>query len=824
MKHATYVLAAVAASLAVLPALGADLLVVPPSGGRGPAEAGTTNGSNAVLDVRDFGAVGDGKTLSTQAIQKAVDECAAGGGGTVLFPAGTWLTGTVYLQSNVTLLVDEGCTLLGSRDRGDYAGPRTSTEPGGRADDFRYAAILAGSDLENVTLRGPGTIDGQGDAFRDKSKLRPKNIYLQRCRNVTVEGLRLRNAGCWMQHYRQCEGLTIRRIDVFNHVAFNNDGLNVDSCLGVLIEDCRVDSDDDAVVLKSLSLQPCRDVVIRRCTVSSHCNAIKMGTESGGGFQDVTVSDCTVHSPRESQKIYGAQRGLAGIALEIVDGGTLKNVTVSNVRIDGVTAALFLRLGNRARIYEQDGSKPGVGTFRNVILRDLVAENTSEVGCSITGLPGHPIQDVLLENIRISFDGGGTGNLVSREVPEREDAYPESTMFGTLPAWGLFCRHAEGLVFRNVELRTREPDLRHAMVFDDVRRLELHALDADWSEGAAALLRLAQVEDATIRGCRSPAPTDSFLLAEGDRTAGIVIEENHFGSTAQDVKPAVETYRNPVIDQNLADPAVIFHEGTYYLYGTGEVDGDSGYRAYTSKDLVNWEQGPVVFQPGQPHVWAPDVWRDPASGRFWLYYTADRTVGVAEAAGPLGPFIIRRKLFDSAIDAHLFQDDDGRLYLYFVEVPGFRITVQPMAGPGEPSGEPKVILQPESDWETRNGRVTEGPWMIKHGGRYYLLYSGSGASTADYAVGYATSSSPTGPFTRAAENPILHRSEGLFGPGHGCAVRDGRGQWWFVYHQKRTDRREWDRFISIDRLEFDQQGRLGGRATRGSPQPAPVAP
>jgi beta-xylosidase len=284
-----------------------------------------------------------------------------------------------------------------------------------------------------------------------------------------------------------------------------------------------------------------------------------------------------------------------------------------------------------------------------------------------------------------------------------------------------------------------------------------------------------------------------------------------------------DTYANPVIEKDvLADPVVIFHDNLYYLYATGEVDGDNGYRAYTSTDLVNWKRGPVVFRPGQPHIWAPDLWQDPDSGRFYLYYTANQTVGVAEADSPLGPFKVPRKLFDRAIDAHLFRDDNGQLYLYFVQLPGFRITVQPMASPTEVAGEPQVVLQPESPWEVRNGQVTEGPWMVKHDGRYYLLYSGSGANTPDYAVGYATSDSPVGPFTRASHNPILHRSDGLFGPGHGCAIQDQAGQWWFVYHQKDSDRRAWDRFICIDRLQFDSRGQLQGRATRGTQQPAPV--
>ncbi|MGQ9592022.1 MAG: glycoside hydrolase family 43 protein, partial [Planctomycetota bacterium] len=285
-----------------------------------------------------------------------------------------------------------------------------------------------------------------------------------------------------------------------------------------------------------------------------------------------------------------------------------------------------------------------------------------------------------------------------------------------------------------------------------------------------------------------------------------------------------DTYENPVIEGNLADPCVIFHEGVYYLYATGEVDGDSGTRVYTSPNLVDWERGPVVFRPGEPHVWAPDVSRDPRTGRFYLYYTVNQTVGVAEADGPLGPFAIRRRFFDRAIDAHLFRDDDERLYLYFVKLPGFRICVQPMASPTEPEGEPKAILWPEADWEKRAGEVTEGPWMLKRGGRYYLLYSGSGANTPDYAVGYAVSESPLGPFRRAAENPIVRRSESVFGPGHGCAIRDGAGRWWHVYHQKRTDRVEWDRFIAIDPLWFDGEGRLSSRATRGAREPAPVPP
>lgn len=463
--------------------------------------------AEAAVDIRECGAVPDGKTICTAAIQQAIDRCAAQGGGVVRVPSGTWLTGTLYLKSRVTLYLAKGSTLLGSRDRSDYGRPRKAVG-GDQPSSFAYGAILAGANLHDVAITGEGTIDGQGDAFRDKTKLRPKAIYLTGCRDVLVENVTLRNAGSWMQHYRDCDRLTIRKITVFNHVSFNNDGLNIDSCRDVTIADCRVDSDDDGIVLKSLSRKPCRNVSIHGCVVSSHCNAIKMGTESGGGFQNIRVADCQVHSPRDSQVIYGRQRGLAGIALEIVDGGTLQNVDVSQIKIDGVSVAIFLRLGNRARVFETGQAKPGVGRFSQVTLSDITATNTSDIGCSITGLPGHPVEGVTLSGIAIGFDGGGTKEQTTRAIPEREAAYPESTMFGALPAYGFFCRHAKGLTFRNVKLHTTNPDLRHAMVFEDVEDLRIDGLDVPQADGAAAPVRFAQVRKAVVLNGPPPVTAD----------------------------------------------------------------------------------------------------------------------------------------------------------------------------------------------------------------------------------------------------------------------------------------------------------------------------
>ena len=484
----------------------------------------TIGSAKKPYNILDFDAIPDSKTLCTQAIQNAVDQCAESGGGTVYFPAGTWLTGTIYLESHITLRLDSGCLLLGSKEKKDYGRP--CKLHGTEGETFSYWAIIAGKNLNNVSICGRGTIDGQGANFKYKNGSRPKNIYLENCSDVLIEGINMRSAGSWMQHYRRCDRLTIRDITVFNHVSYNNDGLNIDSCRDVIITGCRVDSDDDAIVLKSLSLNPCKNITISDCIVSSHCNSIKMGTESGGGFQNINITNCTICSPRYSKVIYGRQRGLAGVALEIVDGGTLDRVAVSNLTIKGVTVPIFMRLGNRARLYENDQSKPDIGKLRNVIISNIVATDCSQIGCSITGLPGHNIENVNLTNIHLGFEGTGTKKDTSREIPEKPTSYPESVMFGTLPAYGFFCRHVKGLKLHNVRFDTSAPDYRHAIVFDDVDKAVIDSLDAPFASNAAGMFKCTNSRNVIIRNCQPPNPTDLFLYLEGSRTKNVLLLSN----------------------------------------------------------------------------------------------------------------------------------------------------------------------------------------------------------------------------------------------------------------------------------------------------------
>jgi polygalacturonase len=414
------------------------------------------------VNVRDLGAVPDGKTLCTSAIQKAIDRCSESGGGTVLLPPGVWLSGTLFLKNNVTLYLAAGSTLLGSTDAKDY--PETNVKIRSYTDTYVGQSLIAGENVQNVSIRGRGIIDGQGAKFRFRGngyRHRPYTIRLVGCHDVLVEDVRLRNSAMWMQHYLACDRVRIHGVQVSSHVNGNNDGLDIDGCHDFVVSDCIIDSDDDAIVLKATSPRSNENVTIANCVLSSLCNALKMGTESTGGCKNLTITNCAIHKPRPSE------RGIAGIALEIVDGGALDRVTISNITIDGYLSPIFLRLGNRARPYTDGAPKPPIGTLRNVILSNIVATDASKIGCPIAGIPGHRIENVTLSNIRCEFEGGVTAKKIRHNIAESEDVYPECAMFGTLPAYGLYCRHVKGLRLLNVQFALSKPDARPAMVFDD---------------------------------------------------------------------------------------------------------------------------------------------------------------------------------------------------------------------------------------------------------------------------------------------------------------------------------------------------------------------
>lgn len=421
-----------------------------------------------VFRPQDYGATPDGAALCTEAIQQAIDACAETGGGTVRLAGGDFVSGTLFLKNNVTLDIAENAVLLGSTNLDDY--PSTIPEYRSYTDNYTERSLIYGENLTNIVITGKGRIDGRGAAFEGEWKLRPYLLRLVTCRNIQVRDVTLRNSPMWMQHYLACDNVTIQNIRVYNHCNRNNDFIDIDGCHNVLIEDCVGDTDDDGITLKSTSARACENVVIRNCTVSSHCNAIKCGTESNGGFKNITIENCTIKPSADTEPIFGRPTGLAGVALEVVDGGTMRNVLVSDIDIEGTLAPIFLRLGNRARPFLKGAPKPEVGVLRDVIIRNIRAKEASAMGCPIAGLPGHPIQNLTLENVAMSFAGGGKETDRTRNFDEKAADYPECKMFAPrLPAFGLYCWHVDGLILNNVKLTATAPDARPAVALEDVR-------------------------------------------------------------------------------------------------------------------------------------------------------------------------------------------------------------------------------------------------------------------------------------------------------------------------------------------------------------------
>jgi len=282
----------------------------------------------------------------------------------------------------------------------------------------------------------------------------------------------------------------------------------------------------------------------------------------------------------------------------------------------------------------------------------------------------------------------------------------------------------------------------------------------------------------------------------------------------------VRTFKNPILPNEIeagADPAVFYIDGVYYFYSTNK-----DRAVYKSTDLVHWEKGPVVLSDEFKGCWAPEIYHNPDDGRFYMYYTKRYKIGVAVADRPDEMFTDLGFIVLSGIDAHMFRDDDGRLYLYFVRTPDSSIYCVPMKTPTETGGPVTECFRISQSWETNAFPINEGPWMVKRDGTYTLLYSGSDGQSEYYAVGCAAAPTPIGPFTKYPDNPVFQDLKNVSGSGHGAVTFDRTGQLWHLYNQKTDRQKGWKRDICMDRVAFDDNGRFGGTPTRGVEQPVPV--
>lgn len=451
-------------------------------------------------NVLQQGAVGDGKTLNTKSLQSAIDALHAKGGGQLYFPAGRYLTGSLQLKSNVTLYLEKEAVLLGSTSPYDYPGFSTEKELKVNNDHFDQALIYA-EGVENIGITGEGCIDGQGrelaltidslhhtgelvdkhyNTYRKRPNTRPKLLFMRNCRKVELRKTNFRSGAAWGLSFSLCTDLTIDSLHVENRAYWNNDGIDISDCKDVRISNCFINSADDGICLKSHNRGAWNDrVSISNCHIISSASAIKFGTESLGGFKNVTIDNIRIKDTFRS-----------AIAIESVDGAEIENVQVSNVHAVNTGNAIFIRLGHRS------GEQPGC--LRNVTIKDVYVEvpfgrpdiNYDLHGpavtffhnpfpSSISGIPGHDIENVKLENIEIVCPGRATRGMaymsVSRlkDVPENEKGYPEFTMFEELPSWGFYVRHVKGIQMHNIKLRLQEDDFRPAFVFDRVSDVRL---------------------------------------------------------------------------------------------------------------------------------------------------------------------------------------------------------------------------------------------------------------------------------------------------------------------------------------------------------------
>jgi polygalacturonase len=485
----------------------------------------------ATFDVKAFGAKADGKTQDREAINKAIDAAAAAGGGTVYFSAGTYVTGSIHLRSKISLQLEHGTVIEASTDPATYDAPLNS--------------LIWGDGVENVSIVGGGLISGKA-LIRFGGNMGDKAIALRLSRNVTLRDFSLLNGGSCAILATGVDNLTVDNVKIDT----NRDGLDLDACRNVRVSNVSVNApNDDAICMKTRGGigfgRSVENVTITNVLVSGYdigslldgtykrtlkqapdrdgpTGRIKIGTESGGDFKNITISNAVFDRSR-------------GLALETVDGAHMEDIAISNITMRDVSnSPIFIRLGSRMRETAPEGTT--IGSARRVTISNVVVYDADPRYPSIiTGIPGHDVEDIKLSGIRILSRGGLTLDQVAKQpadmvstfffrapggvpprepfdTPEREKEYPEPSMFGLLPAYAFFIRHAKGIELNDVEVGFIGEDRRPAFVLDQVNGVDFQHVKAQKAAGVSTIV-LKNVENFTSRGC-TPLPDTQVSKAE----------------------------------------------------------------------------------------------------------------------------------------------------------------------------------------------------------------------------------------------------------------------------------------------------------------------
>lgn len=444
------------------------------------------NGLSLADDIIVEGASPD---LSTRLIQQAVDACAAQGGGRVVLRAGRYRSGTVFLRGGVTLHLEKDAVLCGSADIADY-----HVKPvvnGARINNGVATALIFAEKAAHIGLTGEGVVDGNGEAFWEKkespadwiesrkpiglwipgfgcqAKPRPRAlVLLVDCRDVDIRDVTLRGSPAWTLHLLACTQVTIRGMTLRGAVhGSNTDGVDLDACSDVLMEDCDIETGDDALCLKNTNTwnlrRPSRRITARRCRLASTTHGFTIGTETQSDFEDITLVDSRIEKS-------GEWRTLTGIGLSILDGGAIRGVRIENVTVADSVAPIQLRLGNAGRGQEvrAPGSISGLTLERITILRAFG-------NCLIAGLAGHPLRNVALRRVTMEFDVAADPALIMRDVPELDAEFPPIEVWRFLPAHGFYCRDVDGLEFTDVTVAAVAAERRPALIIKNVTDLNV---------------------------------------------------------------------------------------------------------------------------------------------------------------------------------------------------------------------------------------------------------------------------------------------------------------------------------------------------------------
>ncbi|WP_167356671.1 glycoside hydrolase family 28 protein [Pedobacter soli] len=478
------------------------------------------NAQTKTFNIVDFGAKPGLEHLNTTAIQTTIN-AAGKSGGRVIVPSGQFVTGPIELKSGVELYLNEGAELLGSINRLDY----------GKA---AAAALISANGQHNIALNGKGTINGRGreivksllqllhdGTLQDETWIvkrpseynRPRLIAFTDCEEIKVKNLTIKNSAGWVQDFAGCNKIMIDSITVESTEYWNNDGIDLVNSKNVSITNCNIDAADDGICLKSEGRPGiCENISVANCTIRSSASGFKIGTGSYGGFRNIKVRNITVYNTYRS-----------AIALEAVDGGFIEDVDIAGVTAKYTGNAVFIRLGHR----NKDAQYSSVKNIRIADLKADIPNAKPDAGypiegplpktgphnllpAVIAGVPGHFIENVSLENIEITYGGGASKSIAHipleqlDQVTENEAGYPEFSMFGELPAWGFYVRHAKGISFKNIKLNYKATDFRPAFVFDEVSTLNIDGLEIAQSENPHTII-LKKTDHTTIKNTKQPA-------------------------------------------------------------------------------------------------------------------------------------------------------------------------------------------------------------------------------------------------------------------------------------------------------------------------------